>query len=169
MQYLLGNVPTVKTLTRGRGEEALNTTIIKPILPTLARIHRPVAPFAYALLRLSAGAILIPHGVYELFFRGTAPAGRYLLAWGLKTPFEGAWALALLEAIGGALLALGLLSRPVALLLVIEMAWATSVHMKVGWSWTTGQFPALLLALCVAVLFRGGGRYSLDYRIGKEF
>jgi len=27
----------------------------------------------------------------------------------------------------------------------------------------------LLLAMCVAVLFRGGGRYSLDYRLGKEF
>lgn len=147
----------------------MDTTTIKPLLPALARLHRPLAPFAYVLLRLSAGAILIPHGVQELLFRGSAPAGRYVLAWGLKTPLEGAWALALVELIGGALLALGLLSRPVALVLAIEMAWATTVHLKFGWGWGTGQYPALMLALCLAVLFRGGGRYSLDYRIGKEF
>jgi putative oxidoreductase len=151
------------------GEQTLDTTTVKPILPTLAKLHRPFAHFAYALLRLSAGAILIPHGVQELLFRGNAPPGRYLLAWGLKEPLEGAWALALLEAIGGVMLALGLLSRPVALVLAAEMAWATTVHLKLGWTWTTAEYPALLLVLCVAVFFRGGGRYSLDYRVGREF
>ena len=150
-------------------QKTVDATAVKPILPALAKLYQPLAPFAYALLRLSAGAILIPHGLQELVFRGSAPAGRYLLAWGLKDPLEGAWALALLEAIGGALLALGLLSRPVALVLAVEMAWATTVHLKFGWTWTTAQYPVLLLALCLAVLFRGGGRYSLDYRIGKEF
>ena len=147
----------------------MDTTTVKPILPTLANLYRPLAPFAYAFLRLSAGAILIPHGVQELLFRGSAPAGRYLLAWGLKDPLEGAWALALLEAIGGAMLALGLLTRPVALVLAAEMAWAATVHLKFGWTWTTAEYPVLMLALCVAVFFRGGGRYSLDHRIGREF
>jgi putative oxidoreductase len=149
----------------------LDTTTVKPILPilpTLAKLYRPLAPYAYALLRLSTGAILIPHGVQELLFRGSAPAGRYLLAWGLKDPLEGAWALALIELIGGALLALGLLTRPVALLVAAEMAWATAVHFKFGWTWTSAQYPALLLVLCLAVFFRGGGRYSLDYCIGRE-
>jgi len=150
-------------------ENTLDTTAVKPILPTLAKLYQPLAPYSYALLRLSAGAILIPHGVQELLFRGSAPAGRYLLAWELKGPIEGAWALALLEAIGGAMLALGLLTRPVALLLAIEMAWATTVHLKFGWTWGSAEYPALLLTMCVAALFHGGGRYSLDYRIGKEF
>jgi putative oxidoreductase len=142
-----------------------------PILPTLARLHRPLAPYAYALLRVSTGAILIPHGVQELMARGTAPAGRYLLAWGLKQPLDSGTsvALALLEAIGGALLTLGLLTRPVALVLAVEMAWATVVHIKFGWTWTSAEYPALMLALCLAALFRGAGRYSLDRRIGKEF
>lgn len=147
----------------------MDTGLPKPILPTLAKLHRPLAPYAYALLRASTGAILIPHGVQELLFRGTAPAGRYLLAWGLKDPLDTAWMLALIEAIGGALLVLGLLTRPAALILAAEMAWATLVHLKLGWSWSTAEYPALLLTLCLAIFFRGGGRYSLDHRIGREF
>lgn len=147
----------------------MNAPTIRPLLPTLAQLHRPLAPYAYVLLRMSAGAILIPHGIQELFFRGNATAGRYLLAWGLKEPLEAAHLLASVELLGGALLFLGLLSRPAALLLGIEMAWAVAVHLKFGWTWTSAQYPALMLALCVAVLLRGGARYSLDRMIGREF
>jgi len=145
----------------------VDTTAPKAILPSLARLHGPLAPFAYALLRVSAGAILIPHGVQELLAGG---AGRYLLAWGLKQPLDGpVMALALLEAIGGVLLALGLLTRPVALLLAVEMAWAATVHAKFGFTWGSAEYPLLVLALCLAALFHGGGRWSLDRLIGKEF
>lgn len=42
------------------------------------------------------------------------------------------------------------------------------VQIKFGYFWTQrgNEFPLLLLTL--AIFFRGGGRYSLDARIGKE-
>ena len=70
------------------------------------------------------------------------------------------------------MLALGLLTRPVALLFAAELlAMIFAVHIHNGFAWANGgiQYPLLLLALCLAALFRGGGRYSLDRLIGKEF
>ena len=70
------------------------------------------------------------------------------------------------------MLALGLLIRPVALLFAAELlAMILAVHIHNGFAWSNGgvQYPMLLLAVCLAVLFRGGGYYSLDRLIGKEF
>jgi len=77
-----------------------------------------------------------------------------------------------LESLGGARLILGLLTRPIALLFVIELlAFISGVHIDKGWLWNRGgvQYPLFLLGLCLAFLFRGGGHYSLHRAIGREF
>jgi len=40
-----------------------------------------------------------------------------------------------------------------------------------GYFWTNRgyEFALMWVLLCVAIFFRGGGRYSVDYYIGKEF
>jgi putative oxidoreductase len=40
-----------------------------------------------------------------------------------------------------------------------------------GWWWTKGgmEMPLLLLGIAIAIFIRGGGLYSLDRRIGREF
>ncbi len=40
-----------------------------------------------------------------------------------------------------------------------------------GYFWTERgyEFALLWTALCLAIFFRGGGRWSLDHYIGKEF
>jgi len=40
-----------------------------------------------------------------------------------------------------------------------------------GWWWTKGgmEMPLLLLGIALAILIRGGGAYSLDRKIGREF
>ena len=78
------------------------------------------------------------------------------------------------EFLGGVLLALGLLTRPVALLFMLEwIVIAAAVPVKAGQSWftfgATPHHPALIAVLCLALLLRGGGPYSLDRRIGREF
>ncbi|HEX4798708.1 MAG TPA: DoxX family protein [Burkholderiales bacterium] len=145
----------------------------KPILPAFARIYQPLAPCGYAFLRVCTGAILIPHGAQKLFSGGAAAlADKTLAAWGLPAPLVWAYGIGVLEFLGGALLVLGLLTRPVALLLAVELlVFIFGVHVDKGWLWNRGgvQYPLFLLGLCLAFLFRGGGHYSLDRVIGKEF
>jgi len=143
----------------------------KPLLPTLAKVYQPLAPYGYAFLRVCTGAILIPHGAQKLFSGGAAAlAGKTLAAW--PAPLAWAYGIGVLEFLGGALLVFGLLTRPVALLFVIELlVFIFGVHIDKGWLWNRGgvQYPLFLLGLCLAFLARGGGHYSLDRAIGKEF
>jgi putative oxidoreductase len=140
---------------------------IRKFIPALAW-YRPFESFAYALIRFSTGALIVPHGVDRLFYSGSrADLGGVLGS--LPASAVGTF-----EIVGGVLLALGLLTRPVALLFVIEwIAIAMATPMKPGAYWlmlgVTGKYPALVAGLCFAFVLRGGGHYSLDRRVGKEF
>jgi putative oxidoreductase len=146
---------------------------IRPYIPLVARIYRPVAPMGYALTRVFTAAVLIPHGIQKLFFGGAAGsvAGKAFTDWGLPEPLLWANAIGVLELFGGILLLLGLLTRPVALLFAIELlVFIFGVHIDKGWLWNKGgyQYPTFLFVLMLAFVVRGGGHYSLDRRIGKE-
>lgn len=145
----------------------------RPLIPFLARIYGPAAPLGYALVRLSTGAILVPHGVQKLFYGGAASsvAGKAFAAWGFPAPLAWTYGIGVLELFGGIMLALGLFTRPVALLFAIELlVFIFGVHIDKGWLWNRGgvQYPLFLLGLTLAFLLRGGGHYSLDRLIGKE-
>jgi putative oxidoreductase len=145
------------------------------IWPGLAGLYGSIAPYSYAIIRFTAGAIIIYHGYAKLIL-GFAPAvaKNILTPMGFPMPEVLAYWLGVLELFGGAALAVGLLTRPIALLLVIEF-----VIITFGWNVRFGyffsaqgggyEFPLLLLLLYFAIFFRGAGRYSLDRLIGKEF
>jgi len=145
------------------------------IWPGLAALYEIVAPYSYALIRFAAGGIIIYHGYAKLIL-GFAPvvAKNILTPMGFPIPEILAYWLGILELFGGAALALGLFTRPIALLLIIEF-----VIITFGWNIRFGyffsaqgggyEFPLLLLALYIAIFFRGGGRLSADRAIGKEF
>jgi putative oxidoreductase len=130
--------------------------------------YRPFEPYSYALIRFSTGALIVPHGIDRLFYSGSgAELGGFLGSFPVS-------AVGTFEVVGGVLIALGLLTRPVALLLAIEwIAIAMAMPMKPGASWlmlgVTGKYSAFVAGLCIAFVLRGGGHYSLDRRIGKEF
>jgi putative oxidoreductase len=140
--------------------------------PAIARLYRPLEPWAYAVLRAGTAAIIIPHGWQKLFGHAPSAAGRFLTPWNLPASADWAMAIGGLELAGGILLLLGLLTRPVALLLAIEFAVATfGVPRELAW-WGKGateHYTLLLTVLCAGFVFRGGGLHSLDRRIGKEF
>lgn len=72
---------------------------------------------------------------------------------------------AFVELIGGILLILGLLTRPVAILLAIDMIVAlVAVHLPAGlWVGDGGyEFVAVLGAAALALALTGAGRFSLD-------
>jgi putative oxidoreductase len=140
---------------------------IPKFMPGLAW-YRPFEPFAYAFIRFSTGALLVPHGIDRIFYSGSrADLGGFL-------GFLPASAVGAFELVGGVLIALGLLTRPIALLVAVEwIAIAMAMPMKPGASWlmlgATGKYPAFVAGLCIAFVLRGGGQYSLDRRLGKEF
>jgi putative oxidoreductase len=124
-----------------------------PLIPFVAPLYRSLEPYAYTLIRISAGAIFIPHGVQKLFLGAAATAASSPLGYGLGV----------LELVGGALLALGILTRPIALLLLLDVAAIIFANIGKGWLWTRGgvQYHTFILGMLIAVLIGGAGRYAL--------
>ena len=144
------------------------------VLPALAPVYRGLAPLMEPLVRATAGLLLVPHGAQKLFgaFGGGGLAGTAQFLDGIGYQPGMLWALALgsLEFFGGILLALGLFTRPVAAAVVVFMAIAVLHHLPSGFFWPDGGFEYPLLWGVVALSFavRGGGRYSLDAKLGRE-
>jgi len=124
-----------------------------PILPFVAPLYRALEPYAYTLIRVSAGAIFVPHGIQKLFLRGAEADALSPMGYGLGA----------LELVGGALLALGILTRPLAILLLLDVAAIIFANIGKGWLWTRGgvQYHVFILGMLVAVLIGGAGRYAL--------
>ncbi len=143
------------------------------IFPGLAGLYRRLAPLSYVLVRIVVCLMILPSGIDKLFYGGAYRiAANNVLKVGVEPPLVWAWAVGGLEFFGVILLALGLFTRPVAFALMIEMAAITfRVHFDPGFFWTDHgyEFPLLLGLICLAFVIAGGGRYSLDRRIGREF
>jgi putative oxidoreductase len=147
----------------------------RPYLPLVAPLTEALAPFGEPLARLAAGLILMPHGAQKLFGLfggyGVEATGQFF-ATKLGLPASLALVAGLIEFFGGLLLAVGLFTRPAAALVAGMMAIAVvTVHLPAGFFWTNGGFEYPLMWGLVALSFvlRGGGRYSLDAVIGREF
>jgi putative oxidoreductase len=112
--------------------------------------------YALSLLRIIAGALLLCHGLQKMF--GILGGHRMPLASLLG-------AAATLELVGGSLLILGLLTRPVAFILCGEMAVAYfhahaprgAVPIQNG-----GELAVLNCFVFLFLTFAGGGPVSLD-------
>ena len=123
--------------------------------------------YARSVLRIVAGLLFAMHGCQKLFgmFGGLGGRGATPHMW------SELWVAGILEAAGGALIVLGLFTRPVAFLLCGEMAVAYfRVHFPHGfWPVQNGGEPAVLycfiyLYLCVA----GPGPISLDRMLRRK-
>jgi putative oxidoreductase len=144
------------------------------LIPGLAGLYRTVAPYSYAIIRFIAGAILVYHGYGKLFVTGVQPVADHVVAvLGLPAPLAWAYLLGILEFFGGIALAVGFLTRPIALMLTVEFIIITIWHFGNGYSFSSAhggyEFPLVLLVLYAAIFFRGGGRASVDRALGKEF
>ncbi|MGE0565328.1 MAG: DoxX family protein [Pseudolabrys sp.] len=144
----------------------------KLIVPGMAGIYEAFAPYSYAFMRFAAGAILVPHGWQKLIV-GTAPAtAKGMAAKGFPAPELLAYVVGGLELFGAAFLAIGFMTRFWAAALWIQMAviiiWFTGPN---GYFWNKlgYEFSLLWLLLFTAIFFRGGGRYSVDHHLRKEF
>ena len=169
--FLLGMLLAV--LIGGPGRYALAPWLNSKVEGFLGSMNERLVPIAYAFARIYYALVIIPSGYEKVFHDGAARiAAGNVLKTGFYPPLFWAWVVAYLEFFGMIMLALGLLTRPIAFAFAIEMAVITvMVQMPNGYFWTSrgAEFALILFLVCVAFVIGGGGRYSLDRRIGKEF
>jgi putative oxidoreductase len=141
------------------------------LVPAAAPLYEILAPFAYTLIRVALGLILVPHGFAKLFLGDAATASRNFVNFGWAYPLAWAYFIGALEFFGGLMLAVGLFTRLVAAAFVIEMSVICFAVLYPNWSWgKRGMEYALFMGIvALAIFLRGGGRYSLDRLIGREF
>lgn len=122
-------------------------------------------PYAYALLRIVAGAMFMMHGVQKIL-HWPGPARE------LTTQL---WIGGVIELVAGALIVLGLFARPAALLASGTMAVAyIQFHWKLelaGNAWlpavNRGELAALYCFVFLVIALRGAGAWSLDRARGR--
>jgi putative oxidoreductase len=122
-----------------------------------------IAPWTHALLRIGAGLLFMEHGLQKLFglFGGMDGSGATV------TLVSQMGLAGVLETFGGLLLVLGLLTRPVALLLAGEMLVAfLQAHVPRGGVplQNGGELPLLYMLVFLFFVGHGAGPASLDAR-----
>jgi putative oxidoreductase len=154
-------------------DESSNIDKSRLIIPQLAGLYRSVAPLSYAFIRIVVALVLLPDGIDKIFLGGVERIATGNIAkLGLPLPYVWAWTVGGLEFLGAILLGLGLFTRPVAVALAVMLTViVVDIAAPRGFLWTSNGIEiALLLELAtIGFLFGGGGRYSIDRVIGREF
>lgn len=129
------------------------------------------------VLRLALGGIVFVHGLGKLL--GVGPAAieggvggftSYLMSLGVPFPEVAAWVVTLVETVGAVLVLLGILTRYVAALVVIDMAAAVwFAHLPQGLVASGGELPIVLGFIAIALVLGGPGRLSVERgALGRE-
>jgi len=142
------------------------------LIPALGTIYETLAPYSYTIMRFATGVILFPHGVVKVFYGSPAALAGGIAAKGLPFPLLLAYLTFIAEFAGAACIALGLLTRVAATMVFVQMVVIVIYFQwSGGYFWTNRgyEFPLLWAALCLAIVFRGGGRWSIDHYLGREF
>ena len=121
-------------------------------------------PYGALLLRLALGAIMIYHGYGKVIPDGGMDRfAHYIVSLGM--PYWLGYVSALTEFAGGILLLFGLLTRPVAALIAINMLVAL-LKVNIHQDFDSCQLTILLIAIAISLICSGGGAHTLDRKIG---
>lgn len=143
-------------------------------VPALANIYASLEPYMLPLLRITLGAILIPHGCQKLFgWFGGMGFEKFAALFdklGYKPGVFWVTVVALTEVAGGLMLIFGFFTRFAALAVVIFMINAVLFTSANGFFWTNGgsEFSILILVVALVFLVRGGGNLSIDEKMSRE-
>src|SRR5690242_17351440 len=144
----------------------------KLVFPALAGLYEGCAPYSYAIMRFATGAILVPHGITKILNTPVAKFAPNIAAKGLPFAEVLTYLTYFAESVAAGCLAVGLFTRIAAAMIGIEMIVIVILFQwQFGYFWTNRgyEFALLWALLCIAIFFKGGGRYSLDRLIGREF
>ena len=138
------------------------------IIPIFGRLYQALEPCAYIVLRVTSGATMATFGWSKLFVAGGMTRDVTLFhQLGIEPAVPLAYFTSGLEFFGGIMIAIGLLTRPVALMLVVELLVilvAVMIPRGAGY-----QLTVVWIGAYLCILMRGGGKLSLDRLIGREF
>lgn len=118
------------------------------------------------ILRVFIGAALITHG-YGKMFDGLEKFTEFVASLGVPAPQVLAFLAAFAESFGALFLALGLLTRPAAFMIVCTMAVAVfGAHGGDGFA--KQEMAWLYLVPALLFMLKGAGKWSLDFLILKN-
>lgn len=149
-------------------QTARSTAADGHILPQLRPLYAALSPLAVTYMRVIAGIAFMVHGLPKI----SNPMGAVGMVESIG--FHPGWlwspALAVTEFVGGLLLALGLLTRPVAVATSIVLLVTVYFHWIVKAEGYAGSELSLIwLGITLYFVAHGGGRHSLDRLIGRQF
>jgi putative oxidoreductase len=150
------------------------------VLPQLAPLYQALAPWAEALLRAWVGLALVPHGLRNTFgfFPKSGIRSHNLTELAAQLDGDGyrpgkVWApaLSLTQLVGGPLLALGLFTRPAALVILLFLLVANVERWRVGryfWNQLGLEYTLMWTLAVLYFLVHGGGAISLDHLLMRR-
>ena len=137
----------------------------RPLISPLRSLYEWTVPLSYAIVRVAAGLMILPHGCPKLL-RGPEA----VIAGFAQQGFHPAWLVGGLilfnETLGGIFLAAGFLTRLCAASIAIEMA-------VIAWGFEAQGYKQMEHVLMwsfitFALALGGGGPYSIDRKLGWE-
>ena len=151
-------------------------------IPQLGALYQGLAPWAEALLRAWVGLAMVPHGLRNTFgmFPTTGVRSHNLTELAQQLDDDGyrpgkiwAPAISITQLVGGPMLALGLLTRPVAFVILVFLIVANVERWRVGkyfWNQLGLEYTMMWTLVMLFFLVHGSGAISLDRLvIGRQF
>lgn len=146
----------------------MNNNFIQKVLNTNAG-------WAAFVLRVPVGLILAAHGAQKLFGwfggYGLEGTGQWMASIGLEPGYIMALLAGSAEFFGGLALAIGLLTRPAAIVSAFTMLVAIfTVHFENGLFMANNgyEFALVLLVISVALAIQGAGNFSVDKALSEK-
>jgi putative oxidoreductase len=152
----------------------MSDDVVEPkrlFFPGLAGLYEKFAPYSYPFMRFATGAVLVPHGVVKILHVPPEKFAENLAGQGFPMPLLLTYLVYFTESVAAACVALGLFTRLAVAMIWVQMSVIIVVFQwQYGYFWTNRgiEFALLWWLLCIAIFFRGGGRYSLDHLLGRE-
>ncbi len=124
----------------------------------------------FAVLRIATGIVFAAHGYQKVFGMGTSGVTGFFTQLGIPLPGVAAILVSSLEFGGGIALALGILTRFIAVGFVVDMLGAIFfLHWKNGFFLPTGiEFVGMLMVSALALAVGGPGAFSVDRLFEKD-
>ncbi len=140
------------------------------VSPHSIHSRRPNDDLGLLIVRLVIGAVFVAHGAQKLFVFGLPDVTNGFVQQGIPFANVTAPLVSMLEFFGGIAIVVGLLTRFVALGLVIDMLAALYlVHLPSGFFLPNGfEFVLTLASINLALVLTGAGAYSIDAIVARR-
>lgn len=147
------------------------------LFPFLAQFYTRGEPITYALLRIAFGLSILTHGIPKLLgmphgsMADPMAGTTNLIGNVLGLPFAPQLAIfvALLETFGAIAIAMGFGTRLLGLVFTVQMiVICFAIGPTYPWIDRGIEYPIMLGFVSLLFVIRGGGRYSVDRRLGFE-